>query len=208
MIISHKYKFIFIKNYKVASSSCEVFLAKMCGSEDVITPVNPPIPEHVPRNHSGFKNHLKAARIRTLVDPKVWDNYFKFTIERNPFDKMVSWYFWNRKQGYEDNFKQFVLDCKEEKMKFVPGFGMYALEGKPIIDFIGKYENLEEDLKFVCNKLNLPFGEKIPKIHTDIRKNKSHYSSFYDSKTKRIVERQYSKILSYFHYSFENITNS
>jgi len=208
MIISHKFKFIFIKNYKVASSSCEVFLAEMCGPDDIITPINPPLPEHVPRNHSDFKRHLPALHIKALIDPKIWDNYFKFTFERNPFDKMVSWYYWNCKKGYNNSFKQFVLDCHENKIKFVPGFTMYSTAGKPIIDFIGRYENLEEDLKFVCKKLNLPFERSIPKIHTNIRKNKSHYSSFYDSKTKKIVEKQYSRVIDFFNYTFENIAKS
>jgi hypothetical protein len=50
MIISHKYKFIFIKTMKTAGSSLEAFFSKVCGDEDTFTYIHPPIDGHVPRN--------------------------------------------------------------------------------------------------------------------------------------------------------------
>lgn len=105
MIVSHKHKFIFSKPRKVAGTSVQVALAKHCGPDDIITP-EISYSEEVDgdsqyvdqsRNDKGFFNHMKPARIRAKVGNDVWNEYFKFTIVRNPWDVVVSRYFWNKK---------------------------------------------------------------------------------------------------------------
>src|SRR6266852_6489903 len=56
MIISHKYKLIFIKTVKTAGTSIEVFLSKQCGPMDIVTPIAPPVEGHQSRNYEGFIN--------------------------------------------------------------------------------------------------------------------------------------------------------
>ena len=56
MIVSHKYKLIFIKTGKVAGTSIEIFLSQHCGPEDVVTPIHPHVAPHRPRNYMGRWN--------------------------------------------------------------------------------------------------------------------------------------------------------
>src|SRR6185312_12550479 len=113
MILSHKYRFIFLKTRKTAGTSVEVSLARCCGPRDVLTPVCPE-GEALrgglglgPRNHgpplrqyglrdwlrlllkgrpmpgSWFYNHMPAREVRARVGARVWDSYFKFCFERD-----------------------------------------------------------------------------------------------------------------------------
>jgi hypothetical protein len=124
MIISHQHKFIFIKTHKTAGSSMEMALAPLCGPHDVITPMESNAQSEIPRNfhedhilgrlysrsrlarkcidrHSPllgawYYEHMPATRVRELIGEEVWNSYHKFCIERNPWDKVVSYYNWKK----------------------------------------------------------------------------------------------------------------
>ena len=70
MIISHKYRFIFVKTLKTAGTSIEVFLSQHCGPDDVVTPILPHVEPHLPRNHDGYFNHMPAWEIRDAGRPR------------------------------------------------------------------------------------------------------------------------------------------
>ena len=104
MIISHKHRYIFIKPFKVAGTSVQINLAKHCGLGDVVPPIgdfsdkwDSNCYSSKPRNFSGFTNHMAPEDIKKVIDPKIWDSYFKFTIIRNPWDALISEYFWQLK---------------------------------------------------------------------------------------------------------------
>lgn len=203
MIISHKYRFIFIKTRKTAGTSIEVALSKICGKQDIVTPIGPPVEGHEPRNNNGFYNHIGAKQIKARILPEIWDSYYKFTFERNPFDKVVSWYWWLYKQQKTfDSFEQCIEKRACGSYKLPVDYEKYTIDGKVVVDFIGKYETLLEDFTYICNRLEIPFDGKLTREKGDARIDKSDYRTYYSEASKKIIEDAFYREISLFGYHF------
>jgi hypothetical protein len=204
VIVSHKHKFIYIKTRKTASTSIQVFLAPHCGKGDIITPMKPitsnKIREYneLAKNYEGFTSHMSAKKVKKKVGKKIWNEYFKFTFERNPFDKLVSRYSFRK---VEQDFNAWVKGLNKETLHKWGNYEIYTIKGKVALDFIGKYEDLTEDLKYVLNKLNIPV-EDLTYEKRSRGESKRDYKSFYNEESKNIVETIYKKEIEFFNYKF------
>jgi len=89
MILSHKYKFIFIKTFKTAGTSIEIFLSEHCAGDDIVTPINPHVEPHVARNYKGFANplfELQFFRERGIVlGDKLVKSVFQHLLKRQKY---------------------------------------------------------------------------------------------------------------------------
>ncbi len=179
MIISHEHRFIFVKTRKTAGTSIEVFLADHVEPGAIVTPVKPPVAGHVARNHrrvfnpvpemlrtrhlvgptkamlrrNAFYNHIDAQRIRDRVGARIWDSYFKFCFERDPWDKVVSQFYFRRSRTDVETpatFREFVLQGP-----LVTDWSLYSLDGRPAMDFIGRFEHLEDDLREAMTRIGI-----------------------------------------------------
>ena len=240
MIISHKYKFIYIRPTKVAGTSIQVNLAKQCADDDIVTSVSGYNKKSdkdtfviIPRNNEGYYGHMPPYQIKEHIGKSVWDEYFKFTIVRNPYDLAVSRYFWNwsrpkkkiTKEITKNKIKihmvqpssyiRLIKKCFSNKNKtFADTIKYFDKQwkntkyyfydnGNPICDFYIRYENLDEDYKKVCEKLGIPY-EKLPRIKVKQRTEKKHYSTYYTDKAKKRVSKIFRKEIIYFNYKFED----
>ena len=66
------------------------------------------------------------------------------------------------------------------------------------VDFLGRFENFENDFSYVCNYLNIP-DLKLPHIN---KRNRNRYTEYYDDETREIVEEKYARDIEYFGYKF------
>lgn len=71
--------------------------------------------------------------------------------------------------------------------------------GNILVDFIGRFERLEQDFKIVCNTLGVPIGE-IPVIRASERDK--DYRKYYSSYTKKKVMDFYAEDIEYGDYIF------
>jgi hypothetical protein len=200
MIISHKYRFIFIKTAKTAGTSIETYLSGFCGEEDVLTPVDPPEPGHRPRNGEGFYNHIGAGEIRAIVGDGIWSRYFKFCFERNPWDKVASMYFfWKKRFGSEaSKFEDFV-----KLGQFPADYDKYSIDGRIEADFIGQHERLTEDFRRICQQLGIPASDRLPRAKSQYREgNRFPYAELYTEATRDIVAAAFEREIRYFGYRF------
>ena len=192
-MISHRHKFIFIHLIKCGGTTIENILGG--------------VKSHRPGGHFIFKEdwvettknkvHVCASQYSKTF---YWDGYFKFTFVRNPWDKMVSFYEYYRKLRNEPNIKfiDFLLDEHWKPMFYDQLTHLVSHNGKNEIDFIGKFENLQEDFNTICDKIKIPRHQLPHKNAT----NHKHYTEYYDDETKQIVAEKYAKDIEYFGYKF------
>jgi hypothetical protein len=160
---------------------------------------------------SDYENELKSEI----------EKYFIFSVIRNPWDRMVS--YWK----YRQNKSWAPIDGKLNEfhkwLEFTTSLDLNDLRGKTangnIQDFrmamssqydslknsngdiqveLIRFENLQEDFKYVCDKIGIP-QQQLP--HKNKTKHK-HYTEYYDDETKQIVAEKYAKDIEYFGYKF------
>jgi len=194
MIISHSKKFIYFKGPKVAGTSVEIYFENRCNpSVDVIGYRGPnPKPEGCE-----WWNHMVPSQIKSKVDQNVWDNYFKFACIRNPWDRLVSYYFWNIHAKHITEQVSFKSFCQELEGFSLVGF--YQLKQDPNnVDFFVKFENLKDDIKKVCERLDIEYEyDTMPFEKKTIHKP---YEEYYTKEIKDIVYPLIKDDLEYFQY--------
>lgn len=222
MIISHKHRFIFLKTRKTASTSIEISLSRYCDDIDILTPIAPkdeeirsvfaggpqnyqgyfnPFPELIDKNTESsirslkdflkkrkYYNHLAAKKVRNRLGTKRWNSYFKFCFERNPWEKTISHFYWKNREFQRYSSMDDYLAAGD----YCYNYPIYTLNHEIAVDFIGRYEQLEEDLDYVCRRIGLPFDGWLPNAKAGIRKDKRDFRDILNENQKRKIENIFS----------------
>jgi len=132
-----------------------------------------------------------------------WNVYNKFSIVRNPWDRVVSDFFYCKKENFvskELTFSEEVKYNKDNKERWkLPCYDWLSLNGDIVVENILRFENLEKDFRKMCSQLGLPNSIQLP--HLNKTKHK-HYTEYYNDETKQIVAEKYAKDIEYFGYKF------
>lgn len=192
-MISHKNKFIFPRITKTASSSIIFVLKQKAGLKG--------------------RGHDSAKKLRNK-HKKLFNSYFKFAFVRNPWDKVVSFYFYNTKRNW-DRYP-FSSKTRPDFNKFIKNWyvkgsrrGFHPLSHSPcldwvsdkngvIVDYIGRFENLQPDFDFVCDKIGIP-SQILPKRNASSR---ADYKEYFNQESIDIIAKMYKKDIDYFNYDY------
>jgi len=165
--------------------------------------------------------HPSLKRYQIVFGPKDFKNYFKFTFVRNPFDRLVSAFFFLKKGGMNpkdkkwaeehlaayDSFDAFVKAWVNPKnirlgRHFIPQSDYICLEKNRLgVDFIGYYENLASDFQIISRKLKL--NSSLLEINRGPSLDKD-YRAYYTDETRAIVAKVYADDLRLLGYTFDN----
>jgi hypothetical protein len=224
VIISHEHRFIFLKTRKTAGTSVEVLLERLAGDDAVVTPIWPEVAGHAPRNymaldnpirarvlkarqrrlagdareHPAYFNHIAARYIRKRLGRRRWNSYFTFCFERNPWDKVVSRYYFATGRGeFDGTFRDFVLGNQLES-----DFDHYSFDGQTVgVDFVGRYEQLEQDLQWVLDRLEITEPIQLSREKGNYRPAASRTDARFDPEMSEKVQRFYAREIRAFGYT-------
>ncbi len=180
MLASFSRQFIFLKPTKVAGSTVEGLLALHCHGKDVIVPASmyqdePVLRSVTPQNWTvpflrapqrqllsmvgraqrlEFHEHSTAKFAQKYLPEWLWRSSLKVTVTRNPFDRIVSWYFWDKKCGAPvgRTFQEYVLRYPR---RLTSVKRQTHIDGEEVIDFYLRFDSLKTDFSLLEKRLDL-----------------------------------------------------
>jgi len=207
----------------------EVFLSQYCGDEDIVTPIYPHVEPHVSRNYQGlrnpipelldnkgddlkallrrvvrrekFYNHIPAKYVKDSIPENIWNSYFKFCVERNPWSKTLSYYHhMNALQGGNLTFEEYL-----NSENFCYNYPVYCDKNDEIlVDRVIPYESLAENLDTIFKEMDIPFsGELTVKAKSEHKKDSRPYQEIFTLEQRELVEKAFYKEIQMHGYTFE-----
>lgn len=229
MIISHRHRLVFVKTRKTAGTSVEIALSGVCGPADVITgisvrdeetrrargvrgPQNTPVPlrRMTPRllyhwirerRRPRYFTHEPAWLLRDVLGARTWSRYLTFTIERNPWDKAVSLYYW-RTRGREPRpgFSEYLRSVDPDSLS---NFALYSDGAEIIVDEVLRYEDLPGTLEQLWRSAGLPGRPDLPQAKSGHRPEATRdYRDLYADVDVELVRDVCSREISALGYRF------
>jgi hypothetical protein len=225
MLVSHPKQFIYFKTKKTASTSVEIFFEPYC------------VPDgHVPQHSTGqrispigivgsrregtargdmFFNHMPAIMLLERIGLSRFNAYFKFCNVRNPFDKMMSRFWWVLSERgtdtaylqysfaeVRDRFNRYILETDERRL--ANDRLSYFIGREAVADDYIRYEHLPEDVERVCARLDVRFDPAlIGRYNGGVRHIDEPFPAFYDKDAAEKVARIFAWDIKTFGYALK-----
>jgi len=184
MLISHKHKFISIDVPKTGTTSINSALHDVLGANDFTLKMS----RDIKMRHATYEQCMEKF--------PGFENYFVFAFVRNPWDRIISYWFWakyNAKDLRIDknlSLKDFLQKTPQNQYSYIKGFTNNS--------FVGRFENLQQDFDEACDKIGISRQE----LRHVNKTNHKHYTEYYDDEMREIVAKKYARDIEYFGYKF------
>ncbi len=147
-----------------------------------------------------FYNHMPAIEAKAKIPEMLWNNYTKISIERNPFDRAISTYYWRTRRSKPSvDINHYIQTCPAIHLS---NWNVYTIEDKIAANFMLSYENLSNDLKRLSETLNISPIIELPRERTkgQFRQDKRPWLEVLDQQSIDRIREVCEKEITAFHY--------
>lgn len=206
MLISDSHQFIFVHIRKAAGSSIRDTLEPL----SLVKPADnwSKIKSRFLRTENdykkyAFRQHDSITVAKRLMPPELFESYFKFAFVRNPWDRLVSEYeFIRRRPDHGRHSKVMKMGFEKYIVYQSKRFDAHQINmladknGNLLMDFIGKFENLQDDWNRVTDKLGIENKELTHRKKAGIK----DYNSYYTDESRALVSELWKRDIESFGY--------
>ncbi|WNO08118.1 sulfotransferase family 2 domain-containing protein [Teredinibacter sp. KSP-S5-2] len=216
MLLSHKYNFLFVHIAKTGGTSVRAALNTLRWKDPMYYLM---WPAHKISGLTGHKLGMKFPRhshiiaAKEMLPEEFFNQLYKFAFVRNPWDLQVSSF--HHIQRERPQFMNGITDFNEfMRWKFNPerpyqyhidtslslqSDYLVDLHGNSQMDFIGRYERIEEDFKAVCDHI----GVSISLPHKRKGKRGKDYREYFADDTAEMVAKHFAKDIEMLAYNYD-----
>jgi hypothetical protein len=200
MYLSHKYKFLFLRTPKTASSSvCDFLIRNVDDPEAIYTPVeDADIPgtldQALIEKYNGYRYyHFTLFQLITekVITFEQAHEYRNIAVMRDPIDRQMSFYYFFKKwtpnhlrPGNLNEYKQMTPNG------YFHGQFNAMLQQSNLLDLNGKtlgtywlYENLEKELYKFMDELGIEIKHPLPRHKSEFRKDRPKNEFYFDKES-------------------------
>jgi len=218
-LVSHRHRFIFLRTHKTGSTSVEAALEPLC------LPPGAPVGGHyrdmevsdagiVGARGGAYRDrewtpHMGAMRIRAKLGRSMWRSYTKIAVVRNPYDRMVSMFWWR----LNDQDRRLLSSAPFETVREAfsswlartdggKNIGKLCIGPRYCLNLVLYYEHLETDILALFERFGHP-PPVLPRYKSGARLRDEPWRAYYDDASRRIIRHQSGFELAFFGYDLD-----
>jgi len=194
--------FLFIHVHKAGGNSIQTALLEYSEDYQEDLPHTEKSQDFEIKNYRfpSLRKHSTLKHYQQVLDRETFQKLYKFACVRNPWERIMSFYFSPHRLGEEwsrDNFIKLIEIVPSAISMLTTKDRTAIAKLKPEVDSIVRFENLQKDFDRVCDRIGIP---QINLPHKN-KKTKKNYLDYYDDRLSQLIEKKFADDIETFGYS-------